>query len=242
MSRVTTTSVTERATFRGTAVHQGPAPAEHRHRALRRDAVGRHAEDHGQVQLRRSPTAGGSSIRGRPRRTASGSPARPTRWKATFMSQVKSVWSGKHTFYCQKDWWEDDHRQDGDRGRRGHEGRRTSTARCRRSRRRSSGRAASARRSSAAGSAAASADFDSNDINSVPKRGRQPARVGARGRPHARARRRVRRCRREGRRTPRSSRTRAAARWCAAPTAASCRAARTSARRTARRSSRCSRR
>ena len=34
-------------------------------------------------------------------------PGEADAWKATFMSQVKSVWSGKHTFHCQKDWWED---------------------------------------------------------------------------------------------------------------------------------------
>ena len=34
-------------------------------------------------------------------------PGEADAWKATFMSQVKSVWSGKHTFYCQKDWWEE---------------------------------------------------------------------------------------------------------------------------------------
>ena len=33
-------------------------------------------------------------------------PGEADAWKATFMSQVKSTWSGKHTFYCQKDWWE----------------------------------------------------------------------------------------------------------------------------------------
>lgn len=34
-------------------------------------------------------------------------PGEADAWKATFMSQVKSAWSGKHTFHCQKDWWED---------------------------------------------------------------------------------------------------------------------------------------
>lgn len=28
-------------------------------------------------------------------------------WKATFMSQVSSKWSGNHTFHSQRDWWED---------------------------------------------------------------------------------------------------------------------------------------
>ena len=28
------------------------------------------------------------------------------RWKQAFMAQIKSVWSGQHTFHCQRDWWE----------------------------------------------------------------------------------------------------------------------------------------
>jgi hypothetical protein len=33
-------------------------------------------------------------------------PGEADRWKATFMAQVRSVWSGQHTFHCQRDWWE----------------------------------------------------------------------------------------------------------------------------------------
>ena len=36
-------------------------------------------------------------------------PGEADRWKETFMAQVRSVWSGKHTFHCQRDWWEDEH-------------------------------------------------------------------------------------------------------------------------------------
>ncbi|HEY4348002.1 MAG TPA: hypothetical protein VGM80_10470 [Gaiellaceae bacterium] len=28
-------------------------------------------------------------------------------WKSRYLSTVSSSWSGHHTFYCQKDWWED---------------------------------------------------------------------------------------------------------------------------------------
>ena len=33
-------------------------------------------------------------------------PGESDRWKQTFMEQVRSVWSGQHTFHCQRDWWE----------------------------------------------------------------------------------------------------------------------------------------
>jgi hypothetical protein len=33
-------------------------------------------------------------------------PGEADRWKGTFMEQIRSVWSGQHTFHCQRDWWE----------------------------------------------------------------------------------------------------------------------------------------
>ena len=44
-----------------------------------------------------------------PAEERSGSPARPTAGSRPSWRRSSSVWSGKHTFHCQRDWWEDEH-------------------------------------------------------------------------------------------------------------------------------------